>query len=91
MVEKPEENQNVNQHSELIVVSLSYHRKIILEISDGFKLLEILARGTEVEEEYGKSMVLKKDKKEDITIRFITRQKLREMILQSIVEPEEKP
>lgn len=86
MVEKLEENQIVIQQSELIVVSLSYSRKFLFEISDGLKMLELLARSIELEEPLGGGMKIRKGKKDDIGIAYLTKQRFRELILEAVDE-----
>ena len=54
-------NQGLTADPNLIIVELSYDRKVILPIEEGFQLLKILAAGVPVEKKYNEPLRIKKD------------------------------
>lgn len=93
MNKKSDSNQILGEESRYIVVTIADNRKLILGATDGFTLLEIMSRGMSVEEDWRndyKLKLLEDKRKNDLSIRFITEQEIKEIKLEAIVDPPEE-
>jgi len=80
------DSQTGFHQSDLIVIKLSYDRKLILPIADGFEILKLMATGIEIKEEYNKPPRIV-SKRDDFTVSFMTQQKLKEIMLEGTLDP----
>jgi hypothetical protein len=86
---KKNQSQVDGEQPSFIIMSIDYETKLILPIKKGLEFMHIWATAREIKESYNKPKKIQGVVKE-FNIRFVTGREIKQMIVESMIEPNQE-